>query len=206
VERTDVDFSFDPSCRWCWITSRWLREVAPSRIGTLRFRPFSLYFKNYVMEGGHRNEEWRAASFHHHQALRVIEAARAELGEEVVDELYLEYGRRFHHDRERPVELGDWVGEVGLAPAFLDAAEDEAWDVPIREAMEEAMEVVGYDVGVPLIVFDGSQGFFGPVVSPAPTGEDALRLFDHVAWLAAHPGFQELKRIVRGRPDVGERP
>ncbi|NND84073.1 MAG: disulfide bond formation protein DsbA [Acidimicrobiia bacterium] len=202
----DVDFYFDPSCRWCWITSRWLREVAPERVGTLRFRPFSLFLKNYVMDGGDGAEEWREHSFHHHQALRVIEAARAELGEGVVDELYLEYGRRFHHDRERPVELGEWIGAVGLNPAFLDAAEDEVWDVPIREAMEEAMTIVGYDIGVPLIVFDGTHGFFGPVVSPAPTGEDALRLFDHVAWLAANPGFHELKRIVRGRPDVGERP
>lgn len=202
----DVDLYFDPSCRWCWITSRWLREVAPDRVDVLRFRPFSLYLKDYVMEGGRGDEEWREASFHHHRALRVVEAGRAEFGEAIVDALYLEYGRRFQHDRERPVDLVSWTAAAGLPDRVVEAAEDPGRDVPIRKAMDEAIELIGYDIGVPLIVFDGSYGFFGPVISPAPTGEEARTLFDHVEWLARNPGFQELKRVVRGRPDIGERP
>ena len=36
--------------------------------------------------------------------------------------------------------------------------------------------------------------FFGPVVSPAPTGEAAGRLWDGVLAVAGTPGFFELKR------------
>ena len=37
-------------------------------------------------------------------------------------------------------------------------------------------------------------GFFGPVVTPAPKGEAAGRLWDGVLLVAGTPGFYELKR------------
>jgi hypothetical protein len=36
--------------------------------------------------------------------------------------------------------------------------------------------------------------FFGPVVTPAPKGEEAGKLFDGVMLVASIPGFYELKR------------
>ena len=36
--------------------------------------------------------------------------------------------------------------------------------------------------------------FFGPVISPAPKGEQAVALWDGVVAVAAYPGFFELKR------------
>jgi hypothetical protein len=37
-------------------------------------------------------------------------------------------------------------------------------------------------------------GYFGPVVAPAPTGEDGVRLFDALVAISAVPQFSELKR------------
>jgi hypothetical protein len=55
------------------------------------------------------------------------------------------------------------------------------------------MDQVGYEVGTPVISVEGV-AFFGPVVSPAPKGEAAGKLFDGVMLIAATDGFYELKR------------
>ena len=60
------------------------------------------------------------------------------------------------------------------------------------------MRPVGTDVGTPVIHAPGPDGgqvaFFGPVVTPAPKGEAAGRLWDGVLLVAGTPGFYELKR------------
>jgi hypothetical protein len=55
------------------------------------------------------------------------------------------------------------------------------------------MDPVGLDVGTPVIHVAGL-AFFGPVVSPAPKGEAAGRLWDGVVLVAENAGFFELKR------------
>ncbi|HJA39233.1 MAG TPA: disulfide bond formation protein DsbA, partial [Candidatus Brevibacterium intestinigallinarum] len=52
---------------------------------------------------------------------------------------------------------------------------------------------VGEDVGTPVVAV-GDVAFFGPVISPAPKGEEAGRLYDGVLAAASVPGFFELKR------------
>jgi hypothetical protein len=37
-------------------------------------------------------------------------------------------------------------------------------------------------------------GYFGPVISPAPKGEAAGRLFDGIVLLSGSEGFYEIKR------------
>jgi hypothetical protein len=41
---------------------------------------------------------------------------------------------------------------------------------------------------------------FGPVISRLPSEADSGRLWDHVVGLAGFPGFAELKRSLRERP------
>ena len=45
----DVNFYIDPICPWCWITSRWMVDVAQDRELNVIFKPFSLAIKNYVL-------------------------------------------------------------------------------------------------------------------------------------------------------------
>ena len=47
--------------------------------------------------------------------------------------------------------------------------------------------------GVPIITIDGSKPMFGPVVVPAPMGDDALRLWDVVLGYVSIPGLYEIK-------------
>ena len=71
--------------------------------------------------------------------------------------------------------------------------------------MDEAIDIVGEDVGVPILLFgDGEDvaAISGPVVSPAPAGDGALALWDHVSALAWMPGFFQLKRTGTGPPQL----
>jgi hypothetical protein len=59
-------------------------------------------------------------------------------------------------------------------------------------------------VGTPIVHFRPPQGiaFFGPVISRLPGEADAVELWDHVIALAGFPGFAELKRSLRERPQL----
>jgi hypothetical protein len=64
--------------------------------------------------------------------------------------------------------------------------------------------LTGKDVGTPIIHFQPPTGvaFFGPVISRLPNPDNAARLWDHVVALAGFPGFAELKRSLRERPQL----
>jgi hypothetical protein len=89
--------------------------------------------------------------------------------------------------------------EVGLDPALADAATSDAWDDALRASHDAGMKPVGTDVGTPVIHAPGPNGddmvaFFGPVVTPAPKGDAAGKLWDGVMLVSGTPGFFELKR------------
>jgi predicted DsbA family dithiol-disulfide isomerase len=43
-----LDFWIDPACPWCWLTSRWVGDIAPHRDIQVNWRPISLKVKNAV--------------------------------------------------------------------------------------------------------------------------------------------------------------
>ena len=65
-----------------------------------------------------------------------------------------------------------------------------------------AYDTLGEVGGTPVIAVEGV-AFFGPVVTPAPKGEDAGKLWDGVVLVASTPGFYELKRSREKGPDFG---
>uniref|UniRef100_UPI0040499EB7 mycothiol-dependent nitroreductase Rv2466c family protein n=1 Tax=Brachybacterium sp. GPGPB12 TaxID=3023517 RepID=UPI0040499EB7 len=56
-------------------------------------------------------------------------------------------------------------------------------------------------MGTPVISFGEGTAYFGPVVSPAPKGEEAGKALDALATLSGIDGFYELKRSRSGGVD-----
>ena len=83
--------------------------------------------------------------------------------------------------------------EVGLPLDLAQAAESTDYDAALRASHQEGIDLVGQDVGTPVISVNGV-AFFGPVVSPAPQGEAAGKLWDGVLLVAGTDGFFEIKR------------
>jgi hypothetical protein len=198
----DVEVFVDPGCPWAWITSRWLLEVAPLRDLEIYWRSYCLEIRDDYGVAPTVPDEYRQAALEGHavahRMLRIFEAARAGDGEEAVDRLYSEWGRLRFSPRCPPLDRlpADCVAAAGLDPALAEAAEDEKWDAPIRESMEVAYAFGGPKTQTPTIVVrtDPPHGFKGPVMAPAPVGEDALRLWDAIQVLSEHEGFFEITR------------
>ena len=200
TERATVDMWLDPTCPWAWMTSRWLLEVEKVRPLDVRFNVMSLS----VLNEGRDNlsESYRAAMTRAWGPVRVCIAAAESAGPQVLRDLYTALGTRIHRQKYEPgpqLYLAALTA-VGLDPALADAATCNAWDDALRGSHDAGMKPVGTDNNTPVIHAPGPNGdddkvaFFGPVVTPAPKGEAAGRLWDGVLLVAGTPGFFELKR------------
>jgi hypothetical protein len=139
-----------------------------------------------------------------------MESVRETEGEAAVGDLYLEYGRRIHHDGEREWDVSLALQAAGLPTSHAEAFDDEGRDAEVLRRHHEGLALVGTDVGTPIIgILDrtGNEvGVFGPVISTLPSHADALVLWDATVTLATMPEFFELKRSRDGAPDPGPRP
>lgn len=181
---------FDPTCPWAWMTSRWLGEVAELRELDVDWQVMSLAILN---EGRDLPESYLARMPRAMRLTRLVTAARAAGGDAVVKPLYDALGTRIHHASRKDDDaiIAEALVEVGLDASL--AEETDAHDETLRGTHQAAIDLVGDDVGTPVVAV-GDVAFFGPVVSPAPTGEEALRLFDGVVAAASVDGFFEIKR------------
>jgi hypothetical protein len=198
-----VDIWIDPACPWCWLTSRWLVDVAPHRELDVQWRSISLLRKNGLEEGS----PYYDVCLHTHRLLRVLEAVKDAHGNAAAGELYAALGRRIHQGQEGFVEAATALTDIGLDPGLAHAFDDDRWDATIEASMAEGLGLVGDDVGTPIIGLSTSAGervgFFGPVISRRPPLEQALQLWDGIALAAAVPGFWELKRTRTEGPAAG---
>ncbi|GAB1644466.1 disulfide bond formation protein DsbA [Krasilnikovia sp. MM14-A1259] len=214
TERCTVDLWFDPLCPWAWVTSRWLLEVERVRDIDTRFHVMSLAILNEGNDDVPQEYADRPAAYFElrRQAwgpVRICVAAARAAGAPVLRDLYTALGTRIHPGGE---PLGDELyraalADAGLDPALADAARSDEYDADLTASHEAGLDLVGADVGTPIIRAPGPDGatvaFFGPVIGAAPTGEAAGRLWDGVLLVAGTRGFYELKRSRDARPSFG---
>ena len=199
-----VQLFVDPVCPFAWMTSRWLlqaaevREIAP----TYSVMSLSVLNEGRELDPGYRemlDDSWGPARL-------AIAIDRAE-GNEAFARWYTAWGERYHvggQNQDRRATAVAALADVDLPAELIDAydpvAGDET-DLALRASHEGAISRVGDDVGTPVISFGEGTAYFGPVVSPAPRGEDAGKLLDALATLASIDGFYELKRSRSGGVD-----
>ena len=189
---TTVDFWFDPTCPWAWMTSRWMLEVEKVRDVKTVFHVMSLSVLNdgrdlpedYL---AHMKDAWLPA-----RAALLVEQRH---GSEKLRDFYTEIGTRFHLRQEpkTPDVVRAALAAVGADEDIADLAQTDAFDDDLRRSHHEGMDPVGDEVGTLVLRVNG-MSLFGPVISPAPKGEEAGNLFDGVVKVSAYPGFFELKR------------
>ncbi|MDD9206243.1 DsbA family protein [Georgenia sp. 10Sc9-8] len=193
TQTSTADFWFDPACPWAWMTSRWMGEVEQVREVSVHWHVMSLAVLN---EGRDLPESYRASMDKAWGPVRVITAARAAHGDDVVKPLYDAMGTRIHlggRGDDHEAVIAESLEEVGLPAELAEAAGTTEHDDALRASHQRAIDLVGDQVGTPVVAVNGV-AFFGPVVTPAPKGEQAGRLWDGAVLVAGTPGFYELKR------------
>lgn len=196
----NVDFWFDPVCPYTWLTSRWLREVERVRDVRVRWRVMSLSVLNEHLDVDPEDPDGRWGDSMRGPG-RVCAAVAARHGSDVLGRYLDALGVRLH-------ERGEWDGaaralaDAGLPTELAAVAWTQEYDEAVRASHEEGIALAGPDVGTPVLSVQGVGAVFGPVVSPAPKGEAAGRLWDGVVLMAGVQSFCELKRAY-GDLDFG---
>lgn len=186
-----VDFWFDPSCPWTWITSRWITEVATELPLSLTMHAFSLCHLN-------RDKDIPQSYREHLESARLgaeVAAGVEKLAPARLTDFYTALGTR-HFVEEALKDAATAraaLQECGLPEEIVDRAAAGEFTDYLADSTKKALALVGEDVGVPIIATAGV-AFFGPVISPAPHGDAAIKLWEGALALAETPGFFELKR------------
>ncbi len=207
VEKTPADFWFDPLCPWAWMTSRWMLEVEKVRPVEVRWHVMSLAVLNEdKLDTISRRSTppscatpgARCGSSSPPSSSTATRSSAA---------LYTALGTRFHNQAPAQDARDDRRRPGGGRPARRRSPTTRTPTRTTRElraSHKEGIDKVGQDVGTPVIAVPGADGeqiaFFGPVVTPAPKGEDAAQLWDGTLMVASIPGFYEIKRTRTAGP------
>ena len=196
-----IDFYFDPSCPWCWITSRWILLTKNKRDIEVKWKLFSLAWKNGELEKDSKDIRHLPS----HRLERIMLEAEKK-GANLLD-LYTSFGiRHFLSGDEYDDQLiKEVLSQLNLDSELIKFADDKSLDKEIIKSSKEALSAIGEDIGVPTIVFHykgETRGFFGPVLSELPTQEEAIKIWDSVVELSKISYFSELKKGRDLGPDV----
>ncbi|SPF67593.1 Thioredoxin-like fold [Propionibacterium ruminifibrarum] len=188
-----VGFWFDPLCPWAWMASRWMLEVERVRPVHTEFHVMSLSVLN---EGRDLDPDYQAEMDRGWIGVRAAIGVEQAYGQDALRAFYTELGTRYHPRGETKGDIRvvrDALAALDLDTSIAEKATTDIWDEALRASHHAGMDPVGTDVGTPVIHING-KAMFGPVISPAPRGEEAGRLFDGVSLMTAYDGFFELKR------------
>lgn len=187
-----IGFHFDVMCPWAYEASVWIREVRGATDLQIDWRFFSLEEINRSVGKLH---PWEREWSYGWGLLRVAALLRRRSMEEC-DRFYAVAGRALHVEGRkphRPEVAAELLASIGLDPAIVDAAiKDPTTHDDVRADHEAVVSHGGF--GVPTLVFDDGSHLYGPVMTPAPTGDDALALWELVLATRRFPHLYEIKR------------
>jgi len=206
TETKTVDFWFDPACPWAWMTSRWIIEAAKHRPLNVRWNVMSLFVLNEP-NLDQLPEQYQELMPKTLPAVRVATAVAEQYDNETLGRLYTALGNRIHINgvKDSGAYIPAALEAVGLPADLAEAGDTEKWDEALKASHHRGIGLVGTDVGTPVVAVENDEGvqvgLFGPVVTPAPTGEAAAKLWDGVYAVTTTPGFYELKRSRTDGPN-----
>ena len=188
-----IAFYFDPMCPYAYQTSVWIRPVREQTPLDIEWRFFSLEEINLV--AGKRHPWDRPWSYGFGQ-MRVGALIRRELGNDALDRWYATVGSAFFNDGVKthvPDIHAKVIADAGFDPSLVDRAiaDDSTLDEVRDEHLDAAARYGAH--GVPTIVFESGYAVYGPVVVPAPEGDDALALWELVRSMQRFPHLYELR-------------
>lgn len=217
-----IDFFFDPVCPFCWVTSKWVRQVRRlEKSLEVHWRFISLAILNEERDQAGKDSHRLGLGL-----LRVADAVEEAEGNEAVGRYYEELGNLLWetapegvagpvereergrvtaaHQKAVAGDLTPVLEKIGVGVALASASDDVARDAALRRSTAEALRRTGPDVGTPIISFDPPDGpaFFGPVISQLADDEQAMELWDALTTLARYPSFAEIKRSLRATPQT----
>ncbi len=191
-ERQQIDFYFDIMCPWAYQTSKWIREVRAEKGFEINWKFFSLEEVN-LKEG--KKHPWERPWSYGWSMLRIGALLRRRSMDDL-DRWYEAAGRALHEEGRKPHTpegAREILSEIGLDPGLVDEAlEDQTTHDDVRSEHEWVVNNGGY--GVPTLVFEDGTTLFGPVVTPAPTGDAAMRLWDLTVGWREFPHLYEMCR------------
>ena len=175
-----VTFYFDPMCPYAYQSSLWIRAVREQMDLDVTWRFFSLEEVNLVAGKPH---PWERPWSYGFGQMRVGALIRRELGNEALDRWYAAVGHAFFYDGVKthvPDLHAAVIAAAGFEPALVERAiADDTTLNDVRDEHQDAVARYGAH-GVPTLIVGDGYAVYGPVVVPAPTGDDAVALWDVV--------------------------
>jgi hypothetical protein len=133
--------------------------------------------------------------------MRVGALIRREHGNDALDRWYEAVGAAFFDEGIRtfdPEVHAEVIARSGFDPSLVErAVADPSTTEAVRADHEEVVAEHGGH-GVPTILFESGYAVYGPVIVPAPTGADALALWDLVSAMQRFPHLYELRHPKTG--------
>ncbi len=187
-----IEFFFDPMCPYAYQTSVWIRDVRRRKSIEIAWRFFSL---EEINRPDGKRHPWERPLAYGWTPMRVGAWLRRK-DMNLCDRWYETCGAALHVDGRRfydPDVARELLAGIDVPPGSWDEAlADPTTHDDVLADHRDAVDTYG-GFGVPIIVMPNGRALFGPVVVPAPTGDEADRLWQLCVDYATFDRLYEIK-------------